>query len=165
MSKSKDKDETVVEFTKAELNEYLQRRVREIVWEKYRIKGRRKLSSLAGNPQILNSLRDKEGNFPTKEELRKMFELERTHEILSRIMKKDGGYHKPTKEELLKLLDPEKSKELAAHVVELHMDTRRSEAVPRAFKNYLRRSDSLIGPILIEEMDRAMTDYKAESAE
>ena len=152
MSKSKDKDETVVEFTKAELNEYLQRRVREIVWEKYRIKGRRKLSSLAGNPQILNSLRDKEGNFPTKEELRKMFELERTHEILSRIMKKDGGYHKPTKE-------------LAGHLVELHMDTQRSEAVPGAYKNHLRQSEPIMGEALIEEMDLAIADYKAEPTE
>ena len=56
-------------------------------------------------------------------------------------------------------------RELAAHPVEVHMDTKRSEVVLGALKRHFRRREPLMGSILIEEIDRAMVEYKAESAE
>ena len=56
-------------------------------------------------------------------------------------------------------------RELASHLVELHMDTQRSEAVLGALKRYFRRSEPIMGEALIEEMDMAIADYKAEPTE
>ena len=161
-----NKEVTQVEFTEAEFNALVEKRARAIVKERDRAPQRR-LGSLAGNPRILNSLRDKEGNFrePAKKELRKMFELERTHEILSRIRKKDGGYHKPTKEELEFFFGLENIKKSAGYIVELHMDTKRSEAVIGAYKKYLMRSEPIMGEILVQEIDRAIAGYNAKPTE
>ena len=48
-------------------------------------------------------------------------------------------------------------RELAFYLVELHMDTQRSEAVPGAYKKHLRRSEPILGEALIEEIDRAIS--------
>ena len=56
-------------------------------------------------------------------------------------------------------------RELAAHPVEVHMDTKRSEDVLRSFKRYLWGRYPLFAFILIEEMDQEVIEYKAESAE
>ena len=42
------------------------------------------------------------------------------------------------------------------------MDTERSEAVPGAFKRHLRRREPLMDSILVEEIDLAMIEHKAE---
>ena len=56
-------------------------------------------------------------------------------------------------------------RELASHLVELHMDTKRSEEVLRSFKRHFRRSEPIMGEALIEEMGLAIADYKAEPTE
>ena len=54
---------------------------------------------------------------------------------------------------------------LAFRLVELHMDTQRSEEVLRSFKRHFRRSEPIMGEALIEEMGLAIADYKAEPTE
>ena len=54
---------------------------------------------------------------------------------------------------------------LAFRLLELHMDTQRSEAVLGALKRHFRRSEPIMGEALIEEMDLAIADYKAEPTE
>ena len=142
MNDIENKEETVVEFTKAELNEWMRAKAREIVEENYRM--------------------------PTEEDIRKLLKGQRTKELLNRLRVKKEKSQEITREDraqLMEVIDLENTKELAAHVVELHMNTRRSEAVLGAFKNCIRRCDPLTGSILIEEIDRAMTDYKAEPTE
>ena len=69
---------------------------------------------------------------------------------------------KNKKEKLRELFEVEKIKELAFWLVELHMGTQRNEAVLGAFKRHLRKIQLLLGSILVEEIDRAMIEFKAE---
>ena len=56
-------------------------------------------------------------------------------------------------------------RELAAHPVEVHMDTKRSEDVLRSFERYLWGRYPLFSSILIEEMDQEVIEYNAEPTE
>ena len=56
-------------------------------------------------------------------------------------------------------------RELASHLVGLHMDTERSEAVLEGFKRYLRERYPLFARSLILEIDRAVSEYNAKPAE
>ena len=124
MSNITNKEETVVELTGEQFNALVEKRARAIVKERC-LAPRCRLSSLAGDPRILNRLRDREGNF-----------------------------REPTKEELRDLFGPENIKELAGCIIELHMGTKRSEAVLGDYQNYL-----------LEEFDRTIADYNAEPTE
>ena len=56
-------------------------------------------------------------------------------------------------------------RELAFYLVELHMDMFRRGDVLESFKRYLRGKYPFHASVLIEEIDRAMADYKAKPTE
>ena len=59
----------------------------------------------------------------------------------------------------------EAAREFAFRVVQLHMDTKRSELLLGGFKEYLRRHFPLAAPVLIREIDRQVALQASEFPE
>ena len=59
----------------------------------------------------------------------------------------------------------EAAREFAFRVVQLHMDTKRSELLLGGFKEYLRRRFPLAAPVLIREIDRQVALQASEFPE
>ena len=59
----------------------------------------------------------------------------------------------------------EAAREFAFRVVQLHMDTKRSELLLGGFKEYLRRRFLLAAPVLIREIDRQVALQASEFPE